>query len=136
MRILLTSNASYIPARGGSTRSNLVWLAHLAEHGHACRVVCASIGEDAEDTVAGIEIHSVKYFTRRRTVLEKHIREFNPDFVLVSSERGFGQNRVPGAHAAIFSDWAGELESGCARDGNDSLHARRGCHRPLHCRLY
>jgi glycosyltransferase involved in cell wall biosynthesis len=86
MRILLTSNASYIPARGGSTRSNLVWLAHLAEHGHACRVVCASIGEDAEDTVAGIEIHSVKYFTRRRTVLEKHIREFNPDFVLVSSE--------------------------------------------------
>jgi len=86
MRILLTSNASYAPARGGSTRSNLVWLTHLAEHGHACRVVSAALGEDAEDTVRGIQIHSVKDLTRRRTVLEKHIREFNPDFVLVSSE--------------------------------------------------
>ena len=86
MRILLTSNASYAPARGGSTRSNLVWLAHLAERGHACRVVSAAVAEDAEDTVRGIQIHSVKNLTRRRTVLENHIREFDPDFVLVSSE--------------------------------------------------
>jgi glycosyltransferase involved in cell wall biosynthesis len=86
MRILLTSSASYAPARGGSTRSNLVWLTHLAEQGHACRVVCAALGEDAEDTVSGIQIHSVKNLTRRRTVLEGHIREFDPDFVLVSSE--------------------------------------------------
>ncbi len=86
MRILLTSNASYAPARGGSTRSNLVWLRHLAEHGHACRVVSAALGEDAVDTVRGIQIHSVRNLTRRRTVLENHIREFDPDFVLVSSE--------------------------------------------------
>jgi glycosyltransferase involved in cell wall biosynthesis len=86
MRILLTSNASYAPARGGSTRSNLVWLTHLAEQGHACRVVCASLAEDAEVTMRGIRIHSVKNLTRRRTVLENDIREFNPDFVLVSSE--------------------------------------------------
>ena len=86
MRILLTSNASYAPARGGSTRSNLVWLRHLAENGHACRVVCASLGEDAEETSCGIQIHSVKHLVQRRSVLENHIREFNPDFVLVSSE--------------------------------------------------
>ncbi len=86
MRILLTSNASYAPARGGSTRSNLVWLTHLAEQEHACRVVCTSAGEDMEATVRGIQIHSVKNLTRRRTALEKHIRDFNPDFVLVSSE--------------------------------------------------
>ena len=86
MRILLTSNASYAPARGGSTRSNLVWLRHLVEHGHACRVVCASLDRDAEDTTSGIQIHSVKDLVQRRNVLENHIREFNPDFVLVSSE--------------------------------------------------
>jgi glycosyltransferase involved in cell wall biosynthesis len=86
MRILLTSNASYAPARGGSTRSNLVWLRHLVEHGHACRVVCTSLKEDAENTADGIQIHSVKNFVQRRSVLENHIREFHPDFVLVSSE--------------------------------------------------
>ena len=30
MRILLTANASYVPPRGGATRSNLIWLDHLA----------------------------------------------------------------------------------------------------------
>jgi glycosyltransferase involved in cell wall biosynthesis len=86
MRILLTSNASYAPARGGSTRSNLVWLRHLVEHGHACRVICASLGEDAETTGCGIQIHSIKNLVQRRSVIESHIREFQPDFVLVSSE--------------------------------------------------
>ena len=40
MRILLTANASYVPPRGGATRSNLVWLNHLASAGHECRIVC------------------------------------------------------------------------------------------------
>ena len=39
MRILLTANASYVPPRGGATRSNLVWLENMAASGHACRVV-------------------------------------------------------------------------------------------------
>jgi glycosyltransferase involved in cell wall biosynthesis len=86
MRILLTSNASYAPACGGSTRSNLVWLRHLVEHGHACRVVCASLGGDAETTACGIQIHGVGKLVQRRSVLENHVREFRPDFVLVSSE--------------------------------------------------
>jgi hypothetical protein len=30
MRILLTANASYVPPRGGATRSNLAWLERLA----------------------------------------------------------------------------------------------------------
>ena len=86
MRILLTSNASYAPARGGSTRSNLVWLRHLAQRGHACRVVCASLGDDAYTTTGGIQIHSVKSLAQQRSVLESHIREFDPELVLVSSE--------------------------------------------------
>jgi glycosyltransferase involved in cell wall biosynthesis len=85
MRVLLTSNASYDPPRGGSTRSNLIWLLHLARAGHSCRVVCA--GPDAWTVdPSGIEIVSVDQLSRRTSVLSDHIREFQPDWVLVSSE--------------------------------------------------
>ena len=47
MRILLTANASYAPPRGGATRSNLIWLDHLASRGHQCRIVCGAPGEGA-----------------------------------------------------------------------------------------
>ena len=86
MRILLTSNASYDPPRGGSTRSNLVWLRHLARNGHSCRVVCTALEEDAESEADGIHIHSVKSLPQRAAVLPQEIRRFDPDFVLVSSE--------------------------------------------------
>ncbi len=33
MRILLAANASYVPPRGGATRSNIVWLELLSEAG-------------------------------------------------------------------------------------------------------
>src|SRR5207245_1318434 len=49
MRIVLTSNASHDPARGGSTRSNLIWLEQLASNGHECLVVCS--GEQAASIV-------------------------------------------------------------------------------------
>jgi len=48
MRILLTANASYVPPRGGATRSNLIWLDQMAGAGHACRIVCGAAGEGAE----------------------------------------------------------------------------------------
>jgi glycosyltransferase involved in cell wall biosynthesis len=86
MRILLTSNASYAPPRGGSTRSNLVWLRDLARRGHTCLVVCASLDGDTECADNGVRIRGVKNLTQRRLVLETEIREFNPDLVLVSSE--------------------------------------------------
>jgi glycosyltransferase involved in cell wall biosynthesis len=86
MRILLTSNASYAPPRGGSTRSNLMWLRHLAASGHDCRVVSSALVMDAECTQDGIRIHNVKDLPRRTTVLHADIREFQPDLVLVSSE--------------------------------------------------
>lgn len=85
-RILLTSNASYAPPRGGSTRSNLVWLRHLARSGHTCRVVSPSTAEDAEYRVDGIQIRGVKNLARRGAVLGDEIRRFDPEFVLVSSE--------------------------------------------------
>jgi glycosyltransferase involved in cell wall biosynthesis len=88
MRILLTSNASYDPPRGGSTRSNLKWLAHLASRGHACLVVSPTAGgeEDRESTVDGIAVRGVKSLSFRTAILGANIRQWQPDWVLVSSE--------------------------------------------------
>lgn len=88
MRILLTSNASYAPPRGGSTRSNLAWLRHLAASGHRCVVVCAAIGDSDQTAVIehGIEVRSIRDLARRASELAGHIREVQPDWVLVSSE--------------------------------------------------
>src|ERR1035441_2148300 len=44
MRILLTANASYVPPRGGATRSNLLWLEYMAARGHECRIVAGAPG--------------------------------------------------------------------------------------------
>jgi glycosyltransferase involved in cell wall biosynthesis len=88
MRILLTANASYAPPRGGATRSNLLWLEHMAAHGHACRVVAG--GGESTAIAAGdgppVEIHPIAERARHAAELRRHIREFQPDWVLVSSE--------------------------------------------------
>ena len=87
MRILLTANASYVPPRGGATRSNLIWMDHLAGAGHACRIVCGASGEGAElrfhETIA---VFAVEEPARRIHMLRQQIAEFRPDWVLVSSE--------------------------------------------------
>jgi surfactin synthase thioesterase subunit/glycosyltransferase involved in cell wall biosynthesis len=87
MRVLLTANASYAPPRGGATRSNLVWLDHLARSGHQCRIVCGSPGEGAElQHHESIAVLAVEDPARRVETLRREIREFAPDWVLVSSE--------------------------------------------------
>src|SRR5690242_7813657 len=87
MRILLTANASYVPPRGGATRSNLIWLDHLARAGHACRIVCGASGEGAElGYHESIAVFPVEDPARRLQTLRQQIREFQPDWVLVSSE--------------------------------------------------
>lgn len=112
MRILLTSNASFVPPRGGSTRGNRVWLEYLAWRGHACRVVCAAAPASTPEQTARIEreagnqgflldasredeefalpsgiIASLhRELARRPGLLSAEIRSFRPDWVLVSSE--------------------------------------------------
>src|ERR1035438_3110992 len=87
MRILLTSNASYLPPRGGATRSNLIWLDHLAQAGHQCRIVCGPSGPGAElPHPPSIRVLAVEEPAHRVHVLREQIREFRPDWVLVSSE--------------------------------------------------
>ncbi len=108
MRILLTANASYVPPRGGATRSNLVWLDHLAAAGHSCRIVGATLGDAAgrleqlrsegierpADLGDGCEfsrrgeiaIYSAAEPTRQAQLLRQQVQEFQPDWLLVSSE--------------------------------------------------
>ncbi|MGD0200955.1 MAG: glycosyltransferase family 4 protein [Bryobacteraceae bacterium] len=111
MRVLLTANASYLPPRGGATRSNLAWLEHLAAVGHDCHVVCAALAsrgevhqqvrdEEIDDLWlrvpaapgiqaferGGVSVHSVTERARLVSLLRDQIREFQPDWVLVSSE--------------------------------------------------
>src|SRR5579871_582169 len=82
MRILLTANASYAPPRGGATRSNLLWLDHLAAQGHACRVFAGA----GQSVSAPVEVCAIPERARHVLELRRHIREFQPDWVLVSSE--------------------------------------------------
>ena len=87
MRILLTANASYVPPRGGATRSNLIWMDQMARAGHQCRIVCGAAGEGAELRFhQSIAVFAVEEPGRRIQVLRQQIREFQPDWVLVSSE--------------------------------------------------
>jgi glycosyltransferase involved in cell wall biosynthesis len=95
MRILLTANASYVPPRGGATRSNLLWLEHLAAQGHQCRVVAAALPDtpekrtqiqDEQIAETKIQILSIPDRTRHVAALREQIRTFQPDWVLVSSE--------------------------------------------------
>src|SRR5690348_676402 len=87
MRVLLTANASYAPPRGGATRSNLVWLDRLARAGHECRVVCGQAGPGAPlRHHESIAVLAVEEPARRTHILRQQIEEFQPDWVLVSSE--------------------------------------------------
>jgi glycosyltransferase involved in cell wall biosynthesis len=116
LRILLTSNAPYLPPRGGSTRSNLVFLSVLAEQGHQCLVVAgmpetdtpeqqARLRTELQDqqldgSIAGklvhdpvvkarlgeIEIVAVRDLPRNFQALSEQVSVCRPDWVLVSSE--------------------------------------------------
>src|SRR5947209_412382 len=90
MRILLTANASYVPPRGGATRSNLIWLDRLAGAGHACRIVCGALPDRGKSDEPGyhksIAVFAVEEPARRLQTLRQQICDWRPDWVLVSSE--------------------------------------------------
>ena len=111
MRVLLAANASYVPPRGGATRSNLVWLDLLSAAGHECRIVAAELAHDRarkdaqirdEEIGVSVERHHQDgvEVVRRGSILvfstaEPHLRSrlvrdqvasFQPDWVLISSE--------------------------------------------------
>src|SRR5579862_51057 len=111
MRILLASSASHVPPRGGSTRSNLAWLDALAAHGHVCRIVAGSLAPHTVDEAVQVrretedaggtthEVHAAADPVKRAAILKDQIREFQPDWVLVSSE-DIGQSLLRAANEA------------------------------------
>jgi len=87
VRLLLASNASYDPPRGGSTRSNLAWVRRLAAAGHACTVAASSVNAERRFSEQnGIRIHSIPSLSLHAGELGRLIRQEQPDWVLVSSE--------------------------------------------------
>lgn len=88
MRVLLTSNASYEPPKGGSTRGNLAWMRGLVQRGHDVLIVCPTDAnqESSDCEVDGIRIHRVRQLSFHIQALGQAIRGFDPDWVLVSSE--------------------------------------------------
>ncbi len=86
MRVLLTANASYIPPRGGATRSNLVWMRNLAAAGHECRIVAGTLGKDAGE---------------RRQMREEEIER---DWTEVPGSSSTGAGAVPGQVGGL-SHW-------------------------------
>ena len=110
MRILLTANASYAPPRGGATRSNLIWLDHLARAGPRVPDRLRRVRARARN--CGITNPSRcsrwKIPARRMQVLRQQIREFQPDWVLVSSRRPGARPAARGASLrarAASSTW-------------------------------
>jgi glycosyltransferase involved in cell wall biosynthesis len=113
MRVLLASSASHVPPRGGSTRSNLAWLEMLTAKGHACRVVGGALSTDTPEKIAQVrreledqeidraplQIFSIADPAKRIAILKEQIQNFQPDWVLVSSE-DIGQGLLHAAHEA------------------------------------
>lgn len=99
MKILLLANASYEPPRGGSTRSNLFWLRELMADGHECRVLCPHISGNINDRVEvkGLSIRRIADLARNLHVVDDEVAEFQPDWVLVSSE-DVGHGLLRAAH--------------------------------------
>jgi amino acid adenylation domain-containing protein len=110
MKLLLTMNLPYTRVSGGTNRSNRCLAEHLSER-HSVRVVVPALAvpspvnheqfvaelvaegisvhsDGAVDifTLNGVEVHCVVKAESLRAYLVEQIREFEPDWVLVSSE--------------------------------------------------
>jgi glycosyltransferase involved in cell wall biosynthesis len=112
MKILLAQGTVYIPSLGGANKSNRLLLEALAQKGHCCRAVSPATGvqgpsswEAFEEALRlrgitartrcsastvfcyrDVEIHAVRDTTHLSEYLSQQIREFWPDWILVSSE--------------------------------------------------
>ena len=111
MKILLTQNIPYFPARGGANKANRYLLEMLVRKGHTAIAVAPALGTPSRVTpsqlieelaaqqitvsrrggvdlynIGGVEIHAVRESTQLRSHLVQTIEQFNPDWVLVSSE--------------------------------------------------
>jgi amino acid adenylation domain-containing protein len=111
MKLLLTMNLPYYPPFGGANKGNRDMLEGLAKSGHLVRAVVSALGTPSRltheqfldelshlriqvfpdswgdiFTLNGVEVHAVIDPSQMRTNLVSQIREFDPDWILVSSE--------------------------------------------------
>jgi glycosyltransferase involved in cell wall biosynthesis len=112
MKLLLTQYAPYVPSLGGGNKSNRMALEALAERGHRCHAVSLAsnlhgatgrnqLAEELhrhgilshEQTqgvttfrLAGVDVSAVWDTSRLCLELMAQIQEFQPDWILVSSE--------------------------------------------------
>ncbi|HKG81126.1 MAG TPA: amino acid adenylation domain-containing protein, partial [Pyrinomonadaceae bacterium] len=111
MKLLLTMNLPYTRVHGGANRSNRGLCAGLARSGHKVRVIVpalatpttitldhlrADLAADGVEvdsrsgvdvfTVDGVEVYSVTEPSRLRFTLVEQLRDYAPDWALVSSE--------------------------------------------------
>ncbi|HEX5603285.1 MAG TPA: glycosyltransferase, partial [Pyrinomonadaceae bacterium] len=111
MKLLLTMNLPYTRAHGGANRSNRGLCEGLVRSGHQVRVIVPALATPTAITVdqiraelqadgvtidsrsgvdvftlAGVEVYAVTDQSRLRATLVEQLREFGPDWALVSSE--------------------------------------------------
>ena len=112
MKILLVQNMFYIPSYGGANKSNRIMMEGLAKRNHSCLALARSIGAQGpgdrskflaelklrgistdspsaglfEFRCNGVEVHALDELLSLRNHLVKMIQDFEPDWVVVSSE--------------------------------------------------
>lgn len=111
MKILLASTAVYVSNLTGANKINRALVEQLVRRGHECHVIAlqkalfniSSVQEPAEATQAfagretaiqdlnGVEVHSLDaahpgHLPRLREYLQAHIKDFDPTWILISSE--------------------------------------------------
>jgi Glycosyltransferase len=108
MRILLASNASYVPPRGGSTRSNLVWLDQLSAAGHECQIVATAAASNTSGKREQVEVE----LRQQEIPADSEIR----DGVAIAHHNGIEVHSVidPCAGARYWSAASGNsVRTGC-----------------------
>lgn len=112
MRILLAQNMFYVPSYGGANKSNRVVLEELAARGYHCMAIARAIGTQGPASTRkfleelelaqiqcshsssglykfwhnNVEVHALIDVLQLRDHLSQTIRDFSPDWILVSSE--------------------------------------------------
>jgi glycosyltransferase involved in cell wall biosynthesis len=111
MKILLVQNTTYIPAHGGANKANRSLTEALSKRKHSVRVVAPAAAQSLKDRaeflntllrrggnlrystsektvfmLEGVEVHAVANRTRLRNHVTDQINEYEPTWILVSSE--------------------------------------------------
>jgi glycosyltransferase involved in cell wall biosynthesis len=112
MKILLLQRMIYVPTFGGANKANRLLMEGFVERGHCCRVIATAMGSHGPQTEEsfgqtlrtrglntlrfnseavvfeqkGVQVHAVLSPAAIHRYAENEIKDFDPDWVLVTSE--------------------------------------------------